>query len=136
MATSTQHDLARPGCLIFVVVGLAIFQLFGLIYLLQTPDSLLSNLIPAYPIKLISGVVWFVMLLALTVALAIKKRIALRYGVWVVITFIGYRLGWITLFAQADYNQQREPFLWLTLGSLIIGFTVMRVRRHPQDDNY
>lgn len=130
---STHHN--RLGCLIFVTSILAIFQFLRLFYLLETPATLIPHLIPPHTIQLFSASMWFVILATLSVTLALQKDIALRYGVWVVIIFVGYRIGWVAVFVQADYDRQREPLIWLLATPLLIMFMVKHIRKNSRTNN-
>lgn len=125
----------RPGCLMVVSMGLGIFQFIRLIYLARTPADLVPHVVPPVIVQFFTEGVWFVIFASLTVALAMQKRIALRYGVSIVIVFVGYNVARIALFAQADYNRGRVTILWLLAISSIILFIVRRMQVHLHNDN-
>lgn len=101
------------GCLLMFVIGLCLYQIFVLIHVLQIEETIRTALIPSVPVQIGLGILWLMLLGQTAIGLVIKQALALRYGGWIVIAYVIYRLGYVILFVQADYNRNRLPFLIL-----------------------
>lgn len=115
----------RPGCLIIIVALLGLYQIIFASRVLQQAHILTGHPIPiAIQVGLAVG--WALAFFVAAVGLVRGKWLALRYSGWLMVAFFAYNLLRIALFAQADYDRSRLPFLiGLTLLILVVPMLVL-----------
>ncbi|NWG17961.1 MAG: hypothetical protein HXY41_15155 [Chloroflexi bacterium] len=105
----------RPRRLLALAVLLAIFQAgaagraLGVSEAARVPVSLPSALAFA------GGAVWALVWVLVALALWRRQARACRYAAWAGVGFAFYSLGRLAVFAQADYDRQRLPFLTIAI---------------------
>lgn len=86
------------------------------------PTSLLPGL------EFAAGTIWGALFGLASLELVRRRRRAVRVFAWLVIGFSLYSLGRLVVFAQADYDRQRLPFLVAITAVFIILPAVTIVR--------
>lgn len=128
----TQHTShvapQRAGCWLPIVAFLGLYQIIFSLRVLQQHGTLgiTSSVPPALEagISLIWGVVFVILVLGL-----LQRRLwAGRWVSWLIVGFISYKVAYIVLFAQADYDRGRVPFLLVTTSLILIIPLVIAIR--------
>ncbi|MFO7321233.1 MAG: hypothetical protein DIU68_005860 [Chloroflexota bacterium] len=110
----TKRDLILPGCRIrlhFWTGLLAVIQLGGVIYALQTPPEVAAVASQPQALPVVGGVLWAFLFLVVTYYLIWGRRYAKRIAVAVIVIFASYNIARWVLFTQAEYDRQRLPVL-------------------------
>lgn len=92
-------------------------QLGFILYLINLPTEIVSQLTFPRDVQLILGVAWLI-LFAWGMIGWVKGKIF--RAVWLICGFIIYSLLQLVIFSQADYDRQREPFLLVVIGFVLI----------------
>lgn len=103
----------RPRWLIVIALTLAIYQGLAAINGLQQPGVLGIDLGQVGLLQVVTGVVWAVLFLTAAYRLFSHARRARQFFYVLLIAFVVYSLLRLILFAEADYDRQRLPFLIL-----------------------
>jgi hypothetical protein len=120
------NNISRsPGCLPVLTAILGLYQIIFALHVLQQADHFPDVGVPVM-ILVSWSMLWAVGFLGLTVGLVRRNHLALRYSGWFVIVFLIMGLLRSVIFAQADYNRNRLPFLALmTLVILAVPLLVL-----------
>jgi hypothetical protein len=121
MAENATPPAQSTGCsrwLAALTGILALIQVGAALQALQIRPELAAQVSLSIPLEIAASAIGALLSAAVTVALLRCQPRALHYAAWLLIGFTGYRLGRLALFAQADYDQQRLPFL--AIGSLLL----------------
>ena len=118
-------QLRRRWWLIALTIALALMQIDAIIRLLNTPDALTEQISLVLPLEIFAGGLWTLIFAVLAVNL-LRSRTT-RLAQWTFIGFATYSTVRLLLFAQADYDQNRLPFL-VTANSLawLLAFILRR----------
>src|SRR5688572_45317 len=109
--------IKRPRWLIALMLVLALVQAGNAIRALQLPA--VTSLIP--PLEVLSGVFWAVLLSVMAVVLwRNPDSRAIRRSLVLLLVFSTYFVARLTIFARADYDRQRLPFVWLVASVVIV----------------
>lgn len=101
----------RRRWLIVVVLLLAAFQAGAAWRALTVPTELAAQVSLALPLEFVTSAAWAVAAALVAVALLRRHPRAGVFAAWLVIGFMSYSLGRLAVFARADYDRQRLPFL-------------------------
>jgi len=120
--------VARAGCWLPITAFLGLYQIIFSLRVLQQHGTLdiTSRVPPAIEagISLIWGVVFVILVLGL-----LQRRLwAGRWVSWLIVGFISYKAIYIVLFAQADYDRGRVPFLLVVTSLILIIPLVIAIR--------
>ena len=88
------------------------------IRMLQLSDELVPQLSLLIPLEIFFGLFWTGVFIFFALRLAQNKPYALRYTLGMVMLFVLYSLIRLVLFAQADYDAGRTPFL--LVGTIVV----------------
>ncbi len=134
VTADTQPDsLPRRWRLIVLAVALALFQAVAAARTLTVPPELAAQLSLPLPLEFAAGVWWALLFTFIAVNLVQMKPQAVRWMGWALVGFIVYSFARLLLFAQADYDRERLPFLLvLTLLSVIVAALLLRRPRHGE----
>jgi len=116
MAENASHPAVSAGCsrwLAALTGILTLIQLGGALHALQIRPELAAQVSLSMPLEVAASTTWALLSASVTLALLRRLPRALHHAAWLLIGFIGYSLGRLVLFAQADYDRQRLPFLAL-----------------------
>lgn len=123
-STPTQPQLNRQdrvGLWVIIFILLILYQIIATIKVLQLQDTLhIRTSIPAL-FALGMSIIWVISFSGVTLALLRHKRGASRFAMGVAVGFIVYNTLRLALFAQADYDRERLPFLLLIAAILLVG---------------
>ncbi len=124
-------DPPRP----FRLVGLALIVAlisFGTAYTAITRPAALSAEMTLPPaLDFVGGALWAAIFVFVALRLWRRAGRARRSFAWASIGWIGYSLARLSIFARADYDRERLPFLLLIggIGCALIVFFLLRPRR-------
>jgi hypothetical protein len=115
IGTASQGALS-PGCSRWLAALTGILTMIEAGAALQSvciaPD-LAAQVSLSAPLEFTASAGWGLFSAFVTYTLVRRKARALQYTAWLLIGFIGYSLARVLIFAQADYDQQRLPFLFV-----------------------
>jgi len=116
--------------LTLLIAFMTLVQAGGLIRTMQRSEALSTQLTLSRPLEIAAGLVWLTVFGWLLWALIRNRPHAQFRAVIGVIGFIAYSVLRLFIFAQADYDRQRIPFLVLLLvitALLASGFRLLSV---------
>ena len=102
-------QLRRRWWVIALTIALALMQTGAIIRLLNTPAALTEQTSLVLPLEIVAAGLWTLIFAILAVNL-LRLR-ATRLAKWTFIGFATYSTVRLLLFAQADYDHNRLPFL-------------------------
>jgi FtsH-binding integral membrane protein len=110
---------------------MTLFQAWAALNALSLSPILLQNLSLLPALEFVASALWALLFLTLAVQVWNKRHDVVRRMTWALIVWMGYSLIRIIVFARADYDRGRIPFLVLAIvtGSALI-LTIMLRRRH------
>ncbi|MCL4247115.1 MAG: hypothetical protein KJ065_03065 [Anaerolineae bacterium] len=131
----TQHDetpkVHRPYRLIMLSILVALLNVGMVFTSLQLPPELAAqtSLLPALEVAV--GVFWAAVFAYAALRLWQRRPNPDRVLAWALTVWIGYSLVRLTVFARADYDRGRLPFLWAAglVGCVLIGIFLLRPGR-------
>ncbi len=115
------HPDKRPILIVTLSLILVLYHITGAFQVLQLPESIgVHTSIPPI-VQAVLHMGWAIVFTLNAVLLLRRQRNAMRFnqGAWVL--FICYGLARLLLFAQADYDRQRLPFLLILTVPLLLG---------------
>ncbi|MFN8373104.1 MAG: hypothetical protein U0694_09545 [Anaerolineae bacterium] len=119
----------------FITFALALFQ-FGAAYrAATTPPPLAAVVALPLGLELVLSGLWALLFGSATFALLRQKSRAVFRALMLISVFIIYSAVRLLLFAQADYDRQRLPFLFIIVILLLI-FPVIYLIRRSYGDSY
>lgn len=110
----------RPRGLIVLTSLLALFQVGAIVAVAQTPADIVGKINLPSVLTLILAAGWIVAFVGITARLWQRKPGAKNRAVWLAVGFIVYSLARLALFAHADYDRQRLPFLLMATFFVLI----------------
>jgi hypothetical protein len=128
-----QTSPRRPRRLILLTACLALFQLRAAAHTLQIPADLAGQISLPLPLEFVASAFWALLFALCTLKLIRLEGDAQRRIFWAIIGFITYSAVRLLLFAQADYDRQRLPFLFITNAMLIT--VAYSLRRSTNGEN-
>jgi len=118
MSKGSQHGRKASGCLVSFIAILGLYQIFFAIRVFND-SGLYGNSLSLSPMLQIGlASVWTILFLTALLGLVRSQDHAVGYSAWLILSFIVYGLLRTSLFAQADYDRQRIPFL--VMGTVLI----------------
>ncbi len=125
-STQTRLPGSRPRRWVLLLLALLVFaQINGVIRVMQWPDAP-GMWSPA--IQVSAHVIWGIVAFWGLLRLLRRRLRALENGLLILLSFVVYIALRITLFAQADYDRERLPFLLVGMGVVSIGIIVVIVQ--------
>ncbi|GAB4310342.1 MAG: hypothetical protein Kow00117_03790 [Phototrophicales bacterium] len=110
---------------------LIIAQSWAILYLTSLPNQIVRHLnLPVY-LQIVIGVTWLILMGWGMMGLMNGKRFRV---ILVISGFIIYSLLQIVVFSQADYDQQREPFLLMLLGFIVLLMIATKYKENFTND--
>lgn len=122
------------GCgywlLAVVTLGMAVVTLGTAVRAVTLPPELAAQVSLLLPVEVVAGAVWAALFARVTWGLIRSKRGAVGLALTLALAFATYAAARLLLFARADYDRGRLPFLWVTLGLILLaaGFARAAVR--------
>lgn len=101
----------RSRALTVLTLALAVFQAGAALNAVQVPAEVAGTVSLPPLLALVLAILWAGAFAWMTVRLWQRKPQVGRRAVWLVAGFIFYSIGRLALFARADYDRQRLPFL-------------------------
>ena len=98
----------------------------------QLPQEIAPLVSLPMPLEFIAGVTWAGFFAFLTFRLIRRHPRALRQSAWLLIGWIAYSVARLVIFARADYDQQRLPFLVVAAAIILLIPTVFVLRPTTQ----
>lgn len=105
---------------------LALFQFGAALRGTAADPAVPTSLLPG--LELAAGIIWGTLFGLASLGLARRRRRGALIFAWLMIGFSLYSLGRLAVFAQADYDRQRLPFLAAITAVFIILLAVTIVR--------
>jgi FtsH-binding integral membrane protein len=108
-----------------------LFQAGAALNALSHSPILLQNLSLLPALEFVASALWALLFLTLAVQVWNKRHDVVRRMTWALLVWMGYSLIRIIVFARADYDRGRIPFLVVAVvtGSALI-LTIMLRRHH------
>jgi hypothetical protein len=120
----------RPRVSIALAAALTLINAGAALTAAQRPGELAAQVSLSAPFEVITGALWACGFAWLGVRLWRRERRARPVFGWALIAWIGYSLVRVHVFARADYDRERLPFLFAAgvIACLLILFFVIRPR--------
>jgi hypothetical protein len=112
--------------LIALTILLALFQAGAALRALQTPLEIAAQVSLPLALEAVLSALWAAAFGVMTVRLWKHKPGTNERAVWLIGGFIGYSVLRLALFARADYDRQRLPFLLMATFFGLIGMVLAR----------
>jgi cytochrome bd-type quinol oxidase subunit 2 len=132
----TDHPPAprRRWRLIILAGLLALFQAGAAWQAVTTPAELAARVSLPPGLQFVAGGLWALLFGFITVTLIQNRLRTIQPVLWTLAAFVGYSVLRLALFAQADYDRARLPFLWgiLLLVSAIAAASWLRRQSHGE----
>jgi hypothetical protein len=119
----------RSRWLLAIGAAMTLFQAGAALRALALPPVPTLSLLPA--LEFVAAALWMGVFLLLTLKVWNKRHAAARRMAWALIAWMGYSLLRIVVFARADYDRGRIPFLVIAVvvcSALIL--TIMLRQKH------
>ena len=113
----TRRWLLRISLVLALIQGAAIYNT------LTRPAELDAQAHLSRPIELAAGILWALIFTFIAFTLLQRKRHALRIALWGLMGFALYSVARLALFAQAEYDRQRLPFLFIVMTLFLLVLT-------------
>ncbi len=127
MADTSHEPIRRRWWLIVLAAGLTLMQTGAALRALQVPPELAGQISLLPPLEFVAGGLW-ALLFAFITANLLRKR-AVRFALMGLSAFLVYSAARLLLFTEADYDQNRLPFLVLLTVCLLVFPAVFLLRR-------
>lgn len=116
------------GVLILLTVLLALFQAGAVVNALRLPPDLARQISLNPALEVVAGALWT--LVAAVIGLRLLQRMpgAGQGAAWLLLAFGVYAVLRLVIFARADYDQGRLPFLLVAI-SVLLAFPVVSIAR-------
>jgi hypothetical protein len=117
---------------VIVIIGLLLLflvQVGTIIELLTLPPDIVNELYFSRNAQMMIAVTWASVSLWVIMGIVRGKTYYSKHGLWIIYGLIVYSLLRLVLFAQADYDRQRVPFLVVLLGIFFVLGIVARYIR-------
>ena len=124
-------DIPRSYRLILLSLTLALVGVGTAITALRLSSDIAEQVSLLPPLEVAAGIFWVVVFAAIAWRLWLRKPGAARALGWALMAWIGYSVLRLSVFARADYDRQRLPFLWVAglIGCVLIGIFLLRPGR-------
>ncbi len=136
----TQHHIGRLSrsrrWLLVLTVVLALIQLGAVYRALRLPDDLVSHVSLVMPLEIVMGIGWAAVFVWAAYHLLRHQAGALRKTTWALVAFGLYSFVRLVIFARADYDRQRLPFLFILIIFvllILIGYWYYQARFNTSD---
>lgn len=130
-----QTSPRQPRRLILLTAFLALLQLGAAIRTLRVPADLAGQISLPLPLEFVASGFWALLFALCTLNLIRLEKHAQRHTFRALIGFILYSVVRLLLFAQADYDQQRLPFLFITTAIMLLITVAYLLRRSTNGEN-
>lgn len=118
----------RAGCWLPIAAFLGLYQIIFALRVLQQNGTLsITGRVPP-AIEASISLIWGVVFAILVLGLLQRRLWARRWVSWLIVGFISYKAIYIVLFAQADYDRGRVPFLLVMTGIILIIPLIIAIR--------
>lgn len=125
-------NASRHPFLILVCLILALFQIITALAVLQLPDAVAPAVSIPGMLQVVLSACWALVFFTVAVRLFYRKRRSVwQAGGWMVL-FVLYSLLRLVVFARADYDRERLPFL-IIITVLLLALPVWRLLRLQRD---
>lgn len=132
----THHDPSNSrGCLLVLLGILSVFQIISVFWVLMQTD-ISTGSAPLRSMTLsgsliadgLFGIAWVIASIIVMIRLARRRPYAAAAAGWLLVGLVGYGLLRLVLFAQADYDRGRLPFLLVSAAILLLPLVVYLIR--------
>ena len=117
MSESPLRISKRGGCLLVVLTILGLFQILFAFRVLEDSTIYGESSFPPL-IQVGMSLIWLVIIL--WAAYVVLRKKAYDSGINIIIAYLVFRLLLVMVFAQADYDRNRIPFLLLVMLFLLL----------------
>jgi putative exporter of polyketide antibiotics len=132
MSEQNQKSPKRYAYLLFILAILSLYQILFAFRVLIDRGLYGDNLSLSPVIQAGMALLWAILFLIAVLGLARGKRFGLGYSAWLIISFVVYNVLRVILFAQADYERNRIPFLVMGAIMILIIPVLVLLRRDNQ----
>ena len=123
MTPSTEHT-ARSWRLIALALALALMQVGAIAHITSIPGDLIAQISLPVPLEIAADSLWALIFTVMAVNLLRSRATPVR---WIIAGFATYSTVRLALFARADYDHNRLPFLVVAnLLALLMTFFLRR----------
>jgi hypothetical protein len=135
----TTHSRGH-GCgywlLALLTTLLAVVTLGMAVQAVTLPPELAAQISLLLPLEIVAGTLWACVFAWAMWRLICGKSGAVSLALGSILAFVTYSAVRLLIFARADYDRGRLPFLWVTLGLILLAATLVRaaVRWRSQDE--
>lgn len=112
-----------------------LFQLGAIIHALQIPADLAAQIGLPLPFEIIAGGFWALLFALFTLKLIRLESHAQHNTILATAGYMIYGSVRLLLFAQANYDRQRLPFLFITTTLILLIVMVYLLRRSTSGEN-
>jgi hypothetical protein len=131
----THFATRRPRRLILLTLFLSLFQFGTALQALQIPANLAASLSLPLPLEFVTSGFWTLLFALFTLKLIRLETDAQHHTTLAIIGFIIYSVVRVALFAQADYDRQRLPFLFTINAFILLIMAACLLRRSTNGDD-
>lgn len=118
----------RKHWLIVITMGLALFQAGAAVRVLRLPAEIAAQTNLALPLEIAVSLFWAAFAVVVCRRLWQRRADAVRKAGWLTGTFSLYSVARLVIYAQADYDRGRLPFLALGLACIFLVLSGTRMR--------
>jgi hypothetical protein len=128
------------GCgywLLALLIGLlAIVALGTAVRVVTLPAELTAQVSLLLPLEVVAGALWAALFARAAWRLTQSKHGAVTLAWVLILAFATFSAVRLLIFARADYDRGRLPFLWVTLGLILLAAGLVRaaVRWRSRDE--
>lgn len=123
MTPETEHP-SRPWRLIALALALAFMELGALAHIMSVPGDLIAQISLSVPLEIAADSLWALIFTVMAVNLLRSRATPVR---WIIVGFTTYSTVRLVVFARADYDHNRLPFLVVAnLLALLLAFFLRR----------
>lgn len=112
---------------------MALYHGLGIVHVMQLPENVAGQLSFPPALQIIIGIFWITLSGIVWVRLVRRQSQGVRFAIWLIVGFLIYSGLRIVLFSQSDYDQQRVPFLLVSVISIIVFVRLLYGR--PEGEN-
>jgi hypothetical protein len=125
----TTHSRGH-GCgywlLALLTAALAVVTLGMAVQAVTMPPELTAQISLLLPLEVVAGALWAGVFARATWGLIRSKRGAVGLAWALILAFTVYSVARLSIFVRADYDRGRLPFLWVTLGLILLAAGLVR----------
>ncbi len=121
-----------------LAIFLAAHQIFSFVLVLNRSEGMIRLTSLNAPFESIASLVWGLTWARTGWALRSNRPKSIQWALWLTLAFVAYRIAHVAIFARADYDRGRLPFLilLLTISSFITGYLLRQYNTHIREKEH